>query len=316
MLFILALIISIGFSYNKVISIKELYKYITAILLLLISISLSYQDKIQIIRCIVLVGFIISVLAIYQYFFGFQHILDYIAKTKITDSFTLDYINRKRAFFPFVTPNTLGGYLAMIIPLAFSYKNKIWFIIPLSFALLLTKSLGALLSIFIGLGIYLYLQGKLKKRGILFLTGLLAMIVLVFILRQTATKEHILPTFSLAMRLDYWIDTLRIIKNSPWTGLGLGNFNLKVSRYAHNSYLQIWAEMGILGIISILWLIVMVFKSVLKNIKDSPNKQQISGLVTANAVFLVHNFIDFGFFLPEVSFTWWIILGLLTDFTL
>jgi putative inorganic carbon (HCO3(-)) transporter len=317
MFLVLALIISVVFSYNKIVSIRELYKYISAILVLLISISLSYKDKIRIVQGIALAGFIIALLAIYQYFFGFKHILDYMAKTKITDSFALDYISRKRVFSPFVTPNTLGGYLAMIIPLTIPHKNKIWFIIPLSFALLLTKSLGALLSAFIGLMMYLYLQGRLKKKNIFFLVGLLALIVLVFILRQTATKENIfiLPSFSLTMRLNYWAGTLRIIKNSPWTGVGLGNFNpILKSRYAHdyahNSYLQIWAEMGILGIASFLWLIVMVFKSALKNIKESPNKQQIFSLITASSVFLIHNLVDFSFFLPEVSLIWWIILGL------
>jgi len=116
------------------------------------------------------------------------------------------------------------------------------------------------------------------------------------------------------MRLNYWVSTLRIIKNSPWTGVGLGNLNpILQSRYgheyAHNSYLQIWAEIGILGIASFFWLIVMVFKSAFKNIKDSPNKPQISSLITASSVFLIHNLVDFSFFLPETSLIWWVILG-------
>jgi len=310
MFLVLALIISVVFSYNKIVSIRELYKYITAIVLLLISISLSYKDKIRIIQGIALAGFIIALLAIYQYFFGFKHILDYIAKTKITDSFALDYISRRRVFFPFVTPNTLGGYLAMIIPLTLTDKNRVWFIIPIFFALLLTKSLGALLSIFLGLVIYFYLRGNLEKRGIIFLFGLLVIIGLIFITRTATQKQHIQPIFSAVMRLNYWKETLKIIRTAPLTGVGLGNFNLIQSRYAHNSYLQVWAEMGILGIASFLWLIVMVFKSALKNIKDSPNKPQIFSLITASSVFLIHNFVDFSFFLPEVALIWWAILGL------
>ena len=154
------------------------------------------------------------------------------------------------------------------------------------------------------------LQGKLGKKRILLITGLMITIGLVFFLRQMATKQHILPTTSVIMRFNYWIDTLRIIKTAPLQGLGLGNFNLVSSRYAHNSYLQIWAEMGIVGIVSFLWLILIVFKSALKNFKDSANKQQIAGLITASTVFLIHNFVDFSFFLPEVALIWWIILGL------
>jgi len=309
--FCLVLIISVVFSIDKLNSLKELYKYISGLLLFLIAASLAYKDKIRLIHTIILTGLIISLLAIYQYSFGFQHLLSYVAKEKITDFFTLHYLENKRPFFPFVTPNTLAGYIAMIIPLALINKNKIWFIIPLSLAFLLAKSLGALLSLFLGLVIYFYLQGKLEKRKVLFLIGLLIIIGLVFMARLMSQKQYFRPIFSAGIRLNYWKDTLRIIKSHLLTGVGIGNFNLMQSRYAHNSYLQIWAEMGILGIASIIWLIIILFKSAFKNIKASLNKNLIISLFAANAAFLIHNLVDFSFFLPEVSLIWWVILGLL-----
>jgi O-antigen ligase len=310
MLFILALAVSLIFSRNITISVQELYKYVPAILLLAISISLSSKEKKWVILCIVLAGLVISFRAIYQYFFGFQNLLSYVAKKGISDSFVLDYISRKRPFYPFVTPNVLAGYLSMIIPLTFIQKYKWWLIIPLSSALLLTRSLGALLSIFLGVAIYFYLKGDLKKRGILFLAGLLIIIAGVLVSRNVAQKLHTLPVFSAVMRLSYWQDTLGIIKAHPWTGVGLGNFNLIQSRYAHNSYLQIWAEMGILGIVSFIWLIIAVLKESFQNLKDSASKNKIAGLISASAVFLLHNFVDFSFFLPEASLIWWVIFGL------
>jgi len=310
-LFILALFISLIFSQDKIISIRELYKYITGILLLLVTASLAYKERKQIIFCIIVSGFVISLFALYQYFFGFQRLLGYISKQGITDSFILDYISRKRVFFPFVTPNALAGYLAMITPLTLIHKNRIWLIAPLLLALLLTKSLGGLLSLFLGLVIYFYLQGKLEKRRVLILSGLLIIIILVVITRSVTGKQHIQPIFSTIMRLNYWQDTLKIIKTYPFTGVGLGNFNLMHSRYAHNSYLQIWAEMGILGIISILWLVVAVLKSVLINIRANLGNNQIICLVSACAIFLAHNLLDFTFFLPEVALIWWVILGLI-----
>lgn len=315
-LFCLALLISIVFSVNKFNSLKEIYKYIGGILIFLIFASLINEDKIKIIYAIILAGFIISLLAIYQYFFGFKHLMDYISKQGFTDYFILDYISRRRVYFPFVTPNTLAGYLILITPLCLIIKNKVkWFILmPVSFALLLTKSLGALLSIFLALTLYFYLQDKLKKRNVLFLLGLLVIMGLVFMARLNTQKQHLLPSFSTEMRLNYWMETLKIIKLAPLTGVGIGNFNLVPSRYAHNSYLQIWAEMGILGIISILWLIISLFKSSLKNIKDSLNKNQIACLIVASIAFLIHNLIDFSFFLPEVSLIWWLILGLLVGY--
>jgi O-antigen ligase len=198
----------------------------------------------------------------------------------------------------------------MIIPLALTYKDRIYFIIPLSFALLLTKSLGAFLTIFLALGVYFYFGGKLGKRKIIFLLGLLLITGLVFIARSATQKQHLQPIFSTVMRLNYWQDTLKIIKTFPLRGVGIGNFNLMQSCYAHNSYLQIWAEMGILGIALFLWLIISVFKSTLGNMKNSVNKSQIAGLITASSVFLIHNLVDFSFFLPEVALIFWVILGL------
>jgi len=310
MLFTLALAVSLVFSGNLIISVKELYKYATGILLLCLGISLSDQEKDRVILCITLTGLLISLLAIYQCFFGFGHLVNYTAKKNITDPFILDYIIRRRLFYPFVTPNTLAGYLAMVIPLSLIYKNKFWLIIPMALALLLTRSLGALLSIFLGLTLYLYLQGKLKKRGIFFLGATLIIIGLVLISRTASQRSHTQLIFSATMRLNYWQDTLRIIKLHPWVGAGLGNFNLIHSRYAHNSYLQLWAETGILGLIAFFWLVIAIFKSGLRALKDPGRKKMLACLLAASSIFLLHNLVDFTFFLPETSLIWWVIIGL------
>ena len=311
-LFSLAIIISTIFSIDKFNSLREIYKYVTGLFLFLIITSLTSKERIRIIRTIILAGLIISLLAVYQYFFGFQNVMDYIARKGITDYFTLDYLARRRVYLPFATPNALAGYLILVLPLVLIIKDKKRWIILLSifFALLLTKSLGAFLSIFLVSIIYFYLEGKLEKRKVIFLLGLLVIMGLVFMARSTTQKQHTQPIFSTTMRLSYWKDTLEIIKESPFTGVGLGNFNLAQSRYAHNSYLQLWAEMGILGIISILWLVATVFKSALKNIPKDTQKNQIISLIAANTVFLTHNFVDFTFFLPEVALIWWILIGL------
>lgn len=280
----------------------------------LIVASLTYEEKMHIIQTIVFAGFIISLLAIYQYFFGFQHILAYMKKENIANVFALDYINRRRIFFPFVTPNTLAGYLIMIIPLAIENKSKMWFIVPISLALLLTKSLGALLSLFLGLIIYFRLRKRLQRKEFILFSGLLIIIGALLIMRYVGQKEHTQPFFSAVMRLNYWKDTLEIIKARPLTGVGLGNFNLNYSRYTHNSYLQIWAEMGILGLISIGWLIINILGHLVKNIGiPSSNNKLIPILFLANTVFLIHNFIDFTFFLPEVCLIWWLIFGLASN---
>lgn len=130
----------------------------------------------------------------------------------------------------------------MSAPLLLCLKRKLLFILPLLTALLLTKSPGAIISFFFGIGIYFFLQDKLKKRYIISLTLLLSAIGIVFILRMLNHKERLQPMFSALIRLSYWSDTLRIIRDHPFFGIDPGNLDLTQSTYAHNSYLQIWAE--------------------------------------------------------------------------
>ena len=249
-------------------------------------------------------------MAIYQYLFGFKHVLDYLSTNKLSFPFTLDYLGRNRVFFPFLTPGALGGYLAMIIFLSLTNKNRIWFMMLIFPALLLTKSLSAFLSLFCALIIYFGVLGKLKKTNILLLAVLFLLIVVMVIGRSATQKEYLHPAFSAIMRLNYWQESLSVIKAHPFVGVGLGNFNLQNSRYAHNAYLQIWAEMGVLGLFSLIWIITSVLRAGFKNLAQSLHKRQIAGLLAASVVFLAHNFLDFTFFLPEISLIWWVILGL------
>lgn len=307
-LFFAALFMSVLFSQNKLNSLPEVNSYIAGLLLFFVVVSLSEKRRALVIKTIILSGLAVSFLAIYQYFFGFKHVSNYLSSHELSFPFALDCLQRRRVFLPFIIPNTLGGYLAMVVPLAM--VNKTWFILPIFFALLLTKSLGALLALFCGVIIYFYGRGKLKKANLFLLIGLFVLIVAIFLSRFADQKEHTQPVFSTIMRLNYWQETLGIIKAHPFVGCGPGNFNLKLSRYAHNSYLQIWAQMGIFGLVSFIWIIVVVFKSCFRNLKEAFYPKQIAALLAASSVFLIHNFLDFTFFLPEVVFIWWVILGL------
>ncbi|MDD5691691.1 MAG: O-antigen ligase family protein [Candidatus Omnitrophica bacterium] len=309
--FCLALAVSLIFSVNKINSLICLYNYIAYLLLFIAGASLNPNDARRIVQTISIAGLVISLLALYQYFFGFTHLSNYIVKNKITDPFVLDYISRRRIFSPFITPNALGGYLAMIFPLALINKNRLWFIVPIGLALIFTGSLGAILGLFLGLIIYMNLKGGLKIKRAIPIFGLLIIIGLIFVTRSITLKTHTAPGFSALMRLDYWRETLKIIGDRPLTGVGIGNFNLALSRYAHNSYLQIWAEMGILGISAYLWLVFRSLRSAFNKLKSGDKENYAIALISAIAIFLTHNFVDFTFFLPEVAATWWIMLGLI-----
>ena len=310
-LLLLGLVLSVVCSINKDQSYFELYKYVIGLLLFAWGISLAEERKKQVILLIVWAGVIISILAIYQYFWGFRHMLTYVQKNKLTNTFMFDYILSKRVFFPFITPNILCGYLAMIIPLALSQKNKLLFVAPLVTALLLTASLGGFLSFCAGVSVYYWLTAKNRKKTFLILgASCLALSAAILGIRLLTHQTHQLPSFSGAMRLNYWLETLKIIAHSPLTGVGPGNFNLPTARFAHNSYLQIWAESGIITLIGFILLIQRMLWP------PTPKTQKFyftplsAGIYAAIISFLCHNLIDFSFFLPEIVFLWWVILGM------
>ena len=156
------------------------------------------------------------------------------------------------------------------------------------------------------------MKGQFKKKRSLFLLVTVGgAIAFIFFSRTTRCVEYLQPLFSWHMRFDYWKEAVKIIAAHPLTGVGLGTFDLPQCRFAHNSYLQIWGEMGILGIVSFLWIVGAVLRNALKEIKTSPHKNTLTLLIIAIAAFLFHNVIDFSFFLPEVSILAWVLFGLL-----
>ncbi|MDD5129948.1 MAG: O-antigen ligase family protein [Candidatus Omnitrophica bacterium] len=305
------LLISTIFSRNFSASFAELYKYISALGLFFIGASLSEKYKASVIRTVIFTGLVISLIAIHQYFFGFNHVFEYLKENKLSFPFAFEYIERKRVFLPFVTPGVLGGYLAMIIPLTLLGKNRLWVTPLLCIALLFTKSPVAFFSLFCGGVVYFCLQGRFGRKGLVILAGISLLIIAIFIWRSGAPKEYVRPAFSVVMRLSYWQESLNLIRAHPLVGVGPGNFNLQLSRYAHNSYLQILAEMGIFGLLSLIWIILRVFKFSFINLKKPIYRDRLTILLASSTVFLIHNFLDFTFFLPEVSFIWWLLLGML-----
>lgn len=123
---------------------------------------------------------------------------------------------------------------------------------------------------------------------------------------------HLLPTFSVEERLEYWKSAWGIIRTHPWIGAGLGSFDLPGRTYfAHNIFLQFWAEAGIASALSFFWLIAAIVRNGWKNLQASPEKERRVGLFAGVCVFLVHNLMDFTFFLPAVGLIGWVMMGLL-----
>ncbi len=351
----LILFVSTAFSIYPNNSLRESFSYLSYLLIfILIIFSLTKNDTEKVLFAIIASSGIIALYGIYQYFIGFELTLQYVQKNpeKIRSlNYVLATLKEKRVFSTTFSPDMLAGYLIMIIPAAFAalvsvisdreiIKNEelkrrvaIYLLSTLLifFALILTRSIGAWLSLIIILMPFSYFMIKNiqdKRLRKIFLVGMaflisLSLIFLSFVIIKRS-KDRNLPNYfplSVKQRTENWDSSVNIIKDFPVTGVGIGNFGIiypkyklpdaNETKYAHNNYLQLAAEAGLLGLLILLWIIFELYKISYKYLKQ--NRDYISlGLLASASAFLIHSLIDFDFFIPEVAFHWWVITGLLT----
>ena len=120
-------------------------------------------------------------------------------------------------------------------------------------------------------------------------------------------------------RFKYWQVAFRMIQENPYFGKGVGTFmdyfskympNLSVS-YAHNCYLQIFAETGIF---SILCFLTYIFSMVYLGIKSFMKNKALLllGFLVGSFAYLIHAFFDTLLYSLPLAFLFWIWVGLLT----
>lgn len=172
-----------------------------------------------------------------------------------------------------LNPNTLGlslSFAAIVsVYLGTKLKNKNYFIVTILFAIigLLTGSKKALIAIFGGIFLLLYLRttNKIKKFFILMLIFLGVCLIYMIMMNVPFLYEVIGSRVEEAM---FFSDTAEIdkstlhrsmmiqeawnvFKENPITGIGLENFRMysSFSTYSHNNYMEILVSTGILGFI-------------------------------------------------------------------
>lgn len=140
--------------------------------------------------------------------------------------------------------------------------------------------------------------------------------------------------FSFGRRITIWKFTGMMIKDRPILGSGIGTFKYNTLRYqaklfeqvqnrslyhyrfalaTHNEYLQLWAELGIIGLGIFIWLIISYFNCGLKILRKIKNKHRqgiIIGLMGAVVAVLVDGIFGFPLHLPATVVLFWLALGL------
>jgi len=145
---------------------------------------------------------------------------------------------------------------------------------------------------------------------------------------------QLINVFSSGRRIAIWKFTGMMIKDHPILGSGIGTYKYNTLRYqakffeqgdnrsiypygiadqAHNEYLQLWAELGTIGLAIFLWLIIAYFNygiRYLKREKDEQKQGIMIGMMGAVVAFLIDSFIWFPLHLSTNVSLLWLFIGL------
>ena len=234
-------------------------------------------------------------------------------------------------------PNNLSAYSILLIFIVISllintkYKKKKFLYLVLIILLLIniifSQSRSALLSIIIGFMLFYILWNKKYLVISLFIP------IILFILPQSRVRFlQIFDTTQNSSRFKIWEITKLMIKDNLLTGVGYENFSVDYPIYInnypeysvhdeylalhpHNIFLKIQVELGILGSILFVLLILSIIYTFYKIITNSVNndiKVLTIGFGTSFISFGLMNLIDCYIGAPKVIITFFILLGILT----
>jgi O-antigen ligase/tetratricopeptide (TPR) repeat protein len=137
-------------------------------------------------------------------------------------------------------------------------------------------------------------------------------------------EETVSRDIGLAGRATAWRDTLGMIRDYPLIGVGLGAWQDVFNRYesgpwsseyfneAHNDYIEILAETGVLGFVLLASFVAVAGRRMTKAVKRVSSKDVplLAGILSAMAVMTLHSFLDFSLQIPANALLFTVLLAL------
>ncbi|GAI89207.1 unnamed protein product, partial [marine sediment metagenome] len=157
---------------------------------------------------------------------------------------------------------------------------------------------------------------------------------IIYTIKSRVSVSQLSQTFSNSSRITNWKFTTLMIKDNPFLGSGIGTYKYNSLRYqarfleqgqnrsiypytfatkTHNEYLQLWAELGIIGLGIFIWLIISYFNYGLRFIKRVKNRYRqgiIIGLMGAVVAVLIDGIFGFPLHLSATLVLFWLALAL------
>lgn len=324
--FILAIVVATVTSLDPMGSFRDLAIHLSALGLLFITVnSINNKNELNVIlSAFVFTATLVALYGVYQYFVGVELDPAWVDEANNPDITT-------RVFSVFGNPNILAEYLIMAIPVSVALfwgsrrliKKLIFLLTSMILAgtLVLTLSRGGWLGFAFGIFVFILL---VEKR--LFLLCIPVGVLSLFVLPQSIINRILtigsLTDSSNAYRIKIWQITTDIIRDHWIAGVGFGYIPFKKTYetyirtmpifHAHNTYLEIAAELGIVGILLFIILIFVIYKyAIINSIKSKDKYIKIitAGLLAGVASLLFHGLVEHVLYLPRIIITFWTMIG-------
>jgi len=246
-----------------------------------------------------------------------------------------------RATAAFKDSNVLGIYLSAFAPLIFGLnlyyfknKQKLTFTLVSLIALIgiiLTYSRPTLLAIYV----VLFFLGAARKDKILISLLIIFTLLSPFLLPKSVKKwakdveYNPLRFMCNDDRIAVYRNSFNMIKDHPFIGLGANTYmkNYKKYRepveyrnvgtkdymYAHNNFLHMAAEIGLIGLGFFIWLLYKLFmecRNIYRKLGDDYLKIVLLSLSACLIAFLVNGLTESSLYYSRVAIIFWYIMGL------
>jgi len=255
---------------------------------------------------------LVAVDGIYQKFSG----VDFFRGRHLVDARPTAGFENQNSLAAYLVPGLiLATTLLFYRELKAKYKYVLIFLsVSLGVALILTFTRSAWLSFIAGSVFWIFLSRNFKK-------GLIPMAIFIIILVSVpALRGRAMVTFKPGWDSDRFAlmhTAWGMIKDSPFLGKGLGTFmdyfrqyaTIEGVYYAHNCYLQIWAEAGIFSLLSFLLFTGTILIRGIKKFARHPD-YLLLGMLCIFFALMVNIFFDNHLYSLQLKALFWFILGL------
>jgi len=312
-------------------------------------IFLAFQVVMRRRRSLLVGGYLLAALIVIVY--GLRQSLYGVGALATWVDATSDFAGTTRIFSFLGNPNLLAGYLLPCFPLGVvaAIQWRGWGVKILSLAIALLGALSVILTFSRGGLIGLALETLVLVSLLLFwwseflaswmIPTFLSVGTTLLLLAITFISSLRIRIFSIFsgrgdssnnFRINVWQAVLQMIKARPILGIGPGNkaFNLVYPFYqrpgfsalgAYSVPLEIASEVGIIGLICYVWLVITVIRSGWQRLRILRQERTITGLwliagLSAIAGLLGQGIFDTVWYRPQVQVLWWLAVGLISSF--